>query len=71
MVTTQDKYLRQTTLHKKPHKKQNYKFTLGETCASLKHRPSSSTVTLVAPEKEANNRHTEIWESTIAFNDAF
>jgi hypothetical protein len=36
----------------------NYKFTLGETCAPPKHRPSSSTVTMVTPEKEANNRHT-------------
>jgi hypothetical protein len=58
VVTTQDKYLCQATLHKETHKKENYKFTLGETYASPKHRPSSSTATMVALEKEANNHHT-------------
>jgi hypothetical protein len=26
---------------------------------------------MAAPEKEMNNHHTEIWESTIAYKDAF
>jgi hypothetical protein len=47
-------------------------FHLGETCATPKHRPpSSSTAIMAAPKKERNNHHTEIWESTIAYKDAF
>jgi hypothetical protein len=26
---------------------------------------------MAAPEKEMNNHHTETWESTIAYKDAF
>jgi hypothetical protein len=34
--------------------------------------PSSSSIaTMAAPEKEVNSRHTEIWESTIAYKDVF
>jgi hypothetical protein len=48
-------------LHKEHRKKKNNNSAFGETCASPERHPSSSSFTIMAaPEKEVNNRHTEI-----------
>jgi hypothetical protein len=73
MITTWDNYACHPNLHKEHRGGKITILPLEKLVPRRKviYPSSSSIATMAAPEKEVNSRHTEIWESTIAYKDVF